>query len=213
MSQKPQKNLAQSLNDFVNILTEQELEPIRLDLIRVENDFKESIAQIEKTVGNGLKETTVEIQNDFKKALDGIKEKTETELNEAVTEIQGKLEELSAALKEEREHPPSVDDEKYLILKDAIENLAVKVSEALAEGLSGQEEQYTEICGKLDGKISDLEKNLTQSNTNVSEELKGKISEIEKKFEETVTGKFEELNVRVSKIEQKFKNLAELTNE
>ena len=92
-----QRKLSQTINEFVNVLIEEELEPLRLDLIRVENDLK----------------------TDF--------------------------------------------DEKFEVLKTAIEELATRISEAIAEGLSEQEEQHSAnaaTCEKLEERVAALEKRL-----------------------------------------------------
>jgi len=107
------KKLSQSLNEFVNTLVEEELEPIRLDLIRIENDLRSELDEI----------------------IDNKRQKTLDEISRIV-------------------------DERYDILKNAIENLATRASEAFAEGFSEQEEQYMAICEKLSDRISMLEKRL-----------------------------------------------------
>jgi paraquat-inducible protein B len=190
-----QKGLSQALNDFVNVLTEQELEPIRLDLIRIENDFRESVEQIQQKVENDLKEAVAQIQ-----------QKIENELNKRVEEGQKKLDEMTETMqkKEEEAAKQSIDDEKFYILKEAIENLAVKASEALAEGFSEQEEQYTGICGELDSKISVLERKLAQTGSEIQESLNGKIAEIETKLAKSGSEIHENLNTRISAIEKKF---------
>jgi len=86
-----QQDLSKALDGFASVLTELELEPIRLDLIRIENEIKSEVA------------------------------------------------------------------EKFDILKDAIENLATKVSDAFAEELSAMEANHIEVCEKLSERISALE--------------------------------------------------------
>ncbi|MCL2845410.1 MAG: hypothetical protein FWE23_08175 [Chitinivibrionia bacterium] len=85
------KELSKALDGFVSVLTEQELEPIRLDLIRIENDLKEEF------------------------------------------------------------------DENFNVLKEAIENLASKVSDAFAEGLSEIEAEFIQRHEDLSVRISRLE--------------------------------------------------------
>jgi predicted nuclease with TOPRIM domain len=101
------KELAQTLNDFVNVLVNEELEPIKLDLIRVENDLR---AEFDK--------------------------------------VSEKLENTGEVSK--------IVDEKFDTLKSAIEELAGRISDAIAEGLSEQEENYQ----KLDERVASLEKKL-----------------------------------------------------
>jgi paraquat-inducible protein B len=122
------QKLSQALEAFVDALTEDELEPIRLDVIRIENDLKTAIG-----------------------------------------EIREKVEDIETAIAEMQK--TCADESKFDILKDAIENLAVKTSEAFADGFTEQEEQYTEISEKLNGKIEIL-----------CEEFTSRISALEKKL-------------------------------
>jgi chromosome segregation ATPase len=172
-----QKNLSGALNEFVNVLVEQEFEPIRLDIIRIENDLKDFMDSAESN------------WQGQKKKVEQIRQKQE-EVIATFNEKNGKTSSASSP----------IDDEKFYILKDAIENLAIKASDALAEGFSEQEEQYTEICGELDSKISVLDRKLTQANAEVYERLNGIIAAMEKANAEV----YERLNGKITELEKKF---------
>lgn len=59
----PNKKLSQTLNEFVNILVEEELEPIRLDLIRVENDMKADIDEKFDTLKSAIEKLAARVSD------------------------------------------------------------------------------------------------------------------------------------------------------
>jgi len=121
------KDLSKALDGFVSILTEQELEPIRLDLIRIENDLK----------------------NEFSEKFDSIKE-TMKNAGQELEPIRLDLIRVENELRSEFE-------ENFNELREAIQSLATKVSEAFAEGLSEVEAELSERQEELSARITALE--------------------------------------------------------
>jgi len=121
------KDLSKALDGFVSILTEQELEPIRLDLIRIENDLK----------------------NEFYEKFNDIKE--------AMKNSGLELEPIRLDLIRVENDLKSEFEENFNVLREAIQNLATKVSEAFAEGLSEVEAELSERQEELSARVTALE--------------------------------------------------------
>ena len=64
-----QKKMTAALSNFVNVLVEEGLEPMRLDLIRMENDFKDAVDEIKVA----LDEIKGSIPEDFGSSSDNKK--------------------------------------------------------------------------------------------------------------------------------------------
>jgi len=205
----PQKKLSQSLNDFVDVLVNEGLEPIRLNLIRVENDLRNEIDGVVEKAKSGTEpflEDLTRIENNLKAKINEITKNTKEELepfkldlirvendlrsdfDEAIAKVRQSITEAkkeeknsnanldlaahrNAILEEvaetiEARRKKTMDDinkiigEKYEVLKNAIENLATRASDAIAEVSSEQEEQYTAIFEDLNNRILMLEKRL-----------------------------------------------------
>jgi hypothetical protein len=137
-----QKKLSSAFNDFVNVLVDEELEPIRLDIIRIENDLKEILLNENVEEINGIVEKT---RNEIKSVIENVKKS----ILEDVSQKLIPLEEAIAQLKENagenlqvsNETDSTSNDAKLDLLKSSIDDLASKVSEVL----------------KLDKRISVLE--------------------------------------------------------
>lgn len=148
----PQKKLSQSLNEFVNVLVDEELEPIRLNLIRVENDLRAELDNVVEKAKNIAASVKEGYNKEKKDVVDFAEQK-----REVLAEI-GEI--IEARRKKTIDEIHKVVESKYEILKNAIENLATRASEAFAEGFSEQEEQFTEILDNLNNRISALERQL-----------------------------------------------------
>lgn len=205
----PQKKLSQSLNNFVDTLVNEELEPIRLNLIRVENDLRNEFNELLEKAKDGaepLSSDLTRIENDFKAKINEFTKKLKDELEpfkldliRIENDLRSEFDEEIAKIKEtiieskkgdenttvnfdfathknaileeitetiEKRRKKTMDEinkiigEKYDVLKNAIENLAKSVSDAIADVAEEQEEQYTSIFENLNNRILMLEKRL-----------------------------------------------------
>ena len=102
--EQTQKKLSAALNNFVNVLVEEGLEPIRLDIIRIENDL---IEQIKSSILEEVDKRILALEN----AISELKKNTHQ--NSHVSQ----------------ETDSSFNDKKFDSLKTSIDNLASKVSE------------------------------------------------------------------------------------
>jgi len=175
-----QKRMSAALNDFVSALVEDELEPIRLDMIRVENELKTSIEEacknideklsqssatsvpqdFEQKIINEINDIVEETHQEIKLIIDEAKASIIKDIEKRIVPLENAISDLkkNAAEQSSAEAASSIDDDKFNTLKKAVENLASKVSQAFAEGFSEQEETYTNLFQELNGRVSALEK-------------------------------------------------------
>jgi polyhydroxyalkanoate synthesis regulator phasin len=176
-----QKKMSAALNDFVSALVEEELEPIRIDMIRIENELKMSIDEarekLSQTGGNGVpQDFEQKIINEINDIIEETHQEIRVIIDEAKLSIIKDVEKRiipfenaildlkkNAAGQVSAKAASSFDDEKYNTLKNAVETLASRISEAFAEGFSEQEETYTNLFQELSGRVSALEKQLKKS--------------------------------------------------
>jgi len=177
-----QKKMSAALNDFVSALVEEELEPIRIDMIRIENELKMSIDEARQSIDEKLSQNGGNgVPQDFEQKIineiNDIIEETHQEIRVIIDETKLSIIEdvekrmvpfenaildlkKNAAGQVSAKAASSFDDEKYNTLKNAVETLASRISEAFAEGFSEQEETYTNLFQELSGRVSALEKRL-----------------------------------------------------
>ena len=104
--EQTQKKLTKAFNEFINVLVEEELEPLHLDMIRIENDLREEI----KIVVEHAKSSIYE------------------EMNKKIISLENSISELKNIDMGDHESQ-SLREEKFNSLKSSIDNLASKVSE------------------------------------------------------------------------------------
>jgi len=180
-----QKKMSAALNDFVSALVEEELEPIRLDMIRIENELKTSID--EKLSQGGANNVPQDFEQKIIKEINDIIEETHKEIRIIIDKVKSSIIEdvekrmipfesaisdlkKSAAEQVAVKADSSIDDEKFDTLKKAVENLASRVSQAFAEGFSEQEETYTNLFQELSGRVLALEKQIGKPTASASAE-------------------------------------------
>jgi len=180
-----QKKMSAAFNDFLNALVEDELEPIRLDMIRIENELKMSIDEVrqnidEKLPQNGENGVPQDFEQKIINEINDIIEETHQEIRVIIDEaklsiiedVEKRIIPFENAILDLKKNTAgqvsakpvsSLDDEKFNTLKNAVETLAARISEAFAEGFSEQEETYTNLFQELSGRVSALEKQLGKS--------------------------------------------------
>ncbi|MDR0303972.1 MAG: hypothetical protein LBH98_04260 [Chitinispirillales bacterium] len=173
-----QKKLSASLNDFASVLVEEELEPIRLDIIRIENDLKDTIEEIQKSIpkkplqdGNvsgsyrheiieEVNDIIKEMHEEIKNNIEQIKLSIIEEVNKKVLPLENAILELTKNADKNphtvKENESLSNDKNFDSLKSSIDVLSSKVSKILEteferknEKISNSKNQTTKEHAKI----------------------------------------------------------------